>query len=825
LSQATCIDDEGALALLEQRVDDTTRRACLAHAVTCPECRELLAELARVIATAGPDLPMAEDRIGPYTLRHRLGRGGMGEVWLARDDRLARDVAIKLLRHVDGGNERFLREARILARMVHPNIVAIHNVGSSPLGVWIAMELVDGETLATWVRGRGAHEILAAYRQAGLGLAHAHRSGVVHRDFKPHNVMIGRDGRVRVLDFGLAAMVGAPASAASASGPGESTLSARGGTLGYMSPEQLLEQPSTPKSDQFAFCVALWEALTGSRPFVGDSPAEIAMATLEGRPQRRSRLDLAIERALRRGLAREPSERYSDIDALLAALAPLRPRWRRGAIATMGVACCAWWAWPSAPACERTAMAFDARTQALAARAPDHPLLAHARAWADTARASCAAPPALAQCVEERRAEIEVALARAEDGEPAPVVLAAVLPMQRCDEPSSVAPSASLDPALTEEIAACSRRVATLRATIASDPHGDHEIAALALVERADALAWPPLQARARALLGQHASKREDWHRAAEAFEAAYHLAREADDTDTEFDAAFGMMPVYQHLAEPELGLVWARHAEAALARLSDPLRRTRWLKLRGELRQTVGRLDEAELDLRDAVATMPADAPDEDRGTATALLANLLAAQWRCEEAVPLYDAALAQELPAYARTLVMNGLAVCAVQRQDFETAEQMFAGIIDEAERGGLGAHVQLTAKSNLAIAYGEQKQYGRALALLHDIWQMPLLTSFDRNEVEVNLALYYLRSGDHGRAASWALRVLEDPAASPRMSGKAAWTAKEALVAMHQRGRAYAVWQRRVALDLAQGDLEDLPDDLLAWLELADAASAS
>jgi serine/threonine protein kinase len=252
-----CLDDESALALVEQRLEPRLRAAWLAHAGRCDDCRALLATLTRALSSAPAAALAAGVRVGPYTLRERLGHGGMGEVWSARDARLGRDIAIKLL-HSSRSDARLLREARILARLVHPNIVAVHDVGRAPAGVWIAMERVDGVTLAAWARAghHRSHEILAVYRQAALALAHAHAAGVVHRDFKPHNAMLGRDGRVRVLDFGLAAaiedreVITPSEPSPSDDAPGERRRTLVGGTPGYMAPEQLRGQPASPAADR-----------------------------------------------------------------------------------------------------------------------------------------------------------------------------------------------------------------------------------------------------------------------------------------------------------------------------------------------------------------------------------------------------------------------------------------------------------------------------------------------------------------------------------------------------------------------------------------------
>ncbi|HTM20129.1 MAG TPA: serine/threonine-protein kinase, partial [Kofleriaceae bacterium] len=217
-------------------------------------------------ATAGgPDLLPPGERVGRYLIEARLGMGGMGVVYAARDPDLDRRVAIKLLRSgaVEAG-ARLLREGKALARLRHPNVVAVHDLGLHRGDVFIAMELVDGTTLRTWWEARRQGEVLAVLVDAGRGLAAAHAAGLIHRDFKPENVLVGRDGSVRVTDFGLARLDGAdgePDAAlaativAGAVSAGLTRTGAVVGTPAYMAPEQHQGKAIDARTDQFAFCV------------------------------------------------------------------------------------------------------------------------------------------------------------------------------------------------------------------------------------------------------------------------------------------------------------------------------------------------------------------------------------------------------------------------------------------------------------------------------------------------------------------------------------------------------------------------------------------
>lgn len=277
----------------------------------------------------------AEDpsRIGRYRVLGRLGRGGMGEVFLALDEQLERRVAIKLLSG-RGDPARFadhlLREALALACLAHPNVVAIHEVGESGGQVYLVMEHVEGVTLRVWLkeRPRSRDEILGVLLQAGRGLAAAHKAGLVHRDFKPDNVMIGDDGRVRVLDFGLACAAGGVDPETTSTMPSgrlqlaDGATAAGYGTPGYMAPEQYLGIPQDARSDIFSFCVVLFEVLHGRRPFHAEGGFGLRDAILRGQvvPVQRGEVPRWLDAVIRRGLIGDPELRWASVDELLAAL-------------------------------------------------------------------------------------------------------------------------------------------------------------------------------------------------------------------------------------------------------------------------------------------------------------------------------------------------------------------------------------------------------------------------------------------------------------------------------------------------------------------------
>ncbi|MBC8067257.1 MAG: serine/threonine protein kinase, partial [Deltaproteobacteria bacterium] len=271
--------------------------------------------------------------IGRFVVLERLGAGGMGVVFSAFDPQLDRKVAIKLLfdrRADERERARLVAEAKAMAKLAHPNVVGVYEIGEHAGRVFIAMELVQGRTLRAWIRERPRswREILAMYLQAGRGLVAAHAAGIVHRDFKPDNVLVGDDERARVLDFGLARLVAQPssedadASSASTSEASITKLTRTGAVLGtpaYMAPEQIQGGVIDELVDEFAFCIAMWEAFAGERPFAGASVQALFGNVTRGelRKPPRGALPGWIEAVLRRGLAADRERRWVSVVALL----------------------------------------------------------------------------------------------------------------------------------------------------------------------------------------------------------------------------------------------------------------------------------------------------------------------------------------------------------------------------------------------------------------------------------------------------------------------------------------------------------------------------
>jgi tetratricopeptide (TPR) repeat protein/predicted Ser/Thr protein kinase len=310
---------------------------------------DLLVKLVRTprpTTTGIDELAVGTEIADRFRIERVLGAGGMGTVYVARDRALDREVAIKLHHHA-GGADRLRREAIAMARLAHPNVVTVFEVGELARRPFVVMEYIAGTTLRAWLGAatRTVDEILAVVVAAGEGLAAAHAAGLVHRDFKPENVLIGSDGRARVGDFGLARELDSIDPAASPTSIDEPfpersarlhPMTQTGAVLGtpaYMSPEQFAGAPVDARADQFAYCVTVWEALWGGRPFAGATFEQLQHAITAGErsaPPATPPVPARVRAALERGLSNAPGDRFPSLHALLAELRPpprRRARW------------------------------------------------------------------------------------------------------------------------------------------------------------------------------------------------------------------------------------------------------------------------------------------------------------------------------------------------------------------------------------------------------------------------------------------------------------------------------------------------------------------
>ena len=603
--------------------------------------------------------------VGRYIVVGQLGAGGMGVVYVAWDPELERRVALKLLRrktHAESkSRRRLLREAQALARLSHPNVVAVHDVGEHDGQVFLAMEFVEGQTLRKWLKAeeRSLSEILSTLVRAGRGLVVAHDNGIVHRDFKPDNVMVSVDGRVRVMDFGLA-RAGESALSLTSSGLSishdsdieapvrDEMLTGDGrtpGTPAYMAPEQHLSRATDERTDQFSFCVTLYEAIYGVRPFAGESLAALSWSVTEGKlgpTPRGMSVPTRVQRAVLRGLAKDPHDRWPRLEQLLDELerdpGPARRRWLVGGL-TVGVlgTAAGWQTWErdrTERACETEGIEIEQlwneeRKQAIAntmastrvsyavdswQRASAH-LDGYAKQWAHDRSEACRAtmiestrPVAALErsrtCFDERRVRMSAVLDEFERADPSLVarVVTVSLELPSLDECTDDAwlarrPAAPDDPERRERFHELWRSLQRVRAVSSTGHYAQALEEAEKIEAEAEALGAMPLLADAQLAAARALQRKGEYDEAIARFEKAFKTAGGAGHDTTALDAASNLtfLTGYQQ-AEHEKGLHWAEMAEMLATRLGlvdDPLVAL-WLTNLGSVHQARGKYDEA---------------------------------------------------------------------------------------------------------------------------------------------------------------------------------------------------------------------------------------
>jgi eukaryotic-like serine/threonine-protein kinase len=560
-------------------------------------------------------------RIGRYEVESRAGAGGGGEVFVAHDPELSRRVAIKLMRGDGGDRDRLLAEGQALARLSHPNIVPVYDAGTLGDQVYVVMELVEGDTLRGYCEAqrRSVREIVRAYRQAAEGLAAAHRAGFIHRDFKPDNALVGRDGRVRVVDFGLArssigALTGAEADAdADAASPVHVTRAGLG-TPRYMAPEQAAHAVLTPAADQYAFCASLREGVLARAP---------------GVPR-------WLDAILRRGMATDPAARYPSMAAVHAALGR-DPAWRwrrRGAAAGVLVTAVAAFGVgrtdrETGPACDTAAAELAATWGPLAAAQTATHLATlttpyarqaaprvvttlddYAARWRAGFRAACVAHRDGAQsaalydrraaCLSRARAALDTGVAVVREVTAAQLAAAisalAELPdLARCaDVTALISQVAPPPPTTASAVAAATNQLASLEVEVRAArpgvrPRIDRVIA------RARLLSYPPLVARALRLAGVAALEVDARSDAVPLLDEATNLALTAGDMPLAVEAFARWMFASAAIERDKAGRAADRIAAIALGLPAAELA-TRVLleNTRGNIALTQGRRGEA---------------------------------------------------------------------------------------------------------------------------------------------------------------------------------------------------------------------------------------
>lgn len=716
-------------------------------------------------------------QIGRYRVERTIGQGGMGRILLAHDDKLRRRVAIKLvsphLADVPAARARIVREARAMAKLSDPHVAQVYEVDEIDTRLYVAMEYVDGQNLRAWLAAapRSWREVLGVFLQAGRGLASAHDKGLVHRDFKPDNVVLERDGRARVVDFGLAQIQSSLS--ADVRGHGDATagldLTATGalmGTPAYMGPEQWDGGLVDARTDQFSFCVAVYEALAGQRPYPGETFAQIRAGIEAGQVAPLPRpIPGAISRAIRRGLARDPDARWPDMHKLITALDPDRRRrriaWGVGALATVGLVgialrptgdpCAdavapihARWS-PTDRAALKDAMLdpslswSGATTEAVLAR-----LDAHAVAWAQAARAVCTAeeaPGPAAGCLgwaERRLGHLALDLS----GNDAAVLVTAAADVELLPDPRACleAPAiAAFAPERTEALRAAEDLARTelfraVRSLGALSTAGAAEgfvvqmhagrLAADAAIAAAATADHAPLSARAAWIDGRLQIRDGDKVRAETSFRRAIELCHETGDAPLLAAATIDLVYVVGNDGDR-----WAEatdlatQAEAMLAALGDPpLLRARLLSHRASVvaRTPEGDADEA-IELHESAiarlrATLGPDHPDVitalgNLGAALNYADRPEQAEARLDEAISAAIGQWGEEHPRTARLVGTRGLA--KLRRGDLAGAEHDLRRSLEVRERTLGEDHDEVaSARYNLALALRRRQQHAEA-----------------------------------------------------------------------------------------------------------------
>lgn len=605
-------------------------------------CRSMFGEL-RDLSSSAPSSPKqgeglaTADVIGRYSILGKLGAGGMGIVFAAYDPELQRKIALKLLASLPEGcsstegQRRLLREAQALAKLAHPNVVAVHDVGTHENRVWIAMEYVAGQTLRDWARQRPRKwsEITRVLTDAARGVAAAHDAKMVHGDLKPDNVMIDGDARVRVLDFGLVRVLNSAPSTTplelESTAPSGRLVKRRThsstrdayGTPAYMAPEVWQGQDAGPATDQFAWSVMAWELLYGERPFIATSKKELGARVMSGQrspPPRGCGVPTWLRRVIERGLATDPTRRWPSMAMLLMELERDRTQVRRrmAAVALAGLAVLGggvegWRRWGIAQrvaACETMGSDIDVTwnddarkrlNDAFQATGVNYAVTTakkvmpwldrQAAAWKEARTEACLNADVRSLwsydvldravwCLSERQMEMESLVAqfgRANNTvvQNAVTAVASLKSVEACMD----------DGALRRQpVPPVQARPALLKARATLIQADSLELAGnltdaikVATAARAQAWDWPPLWAAARAKESFLLASRGAFKEATAAGTEAYFIAGRSGAWEVAARAATDLVfTVGRREAQPTEGHFWGRLAELAIAHVDD---------------------------------------------------------------------------------------------------------------------------------------------------------------------------------------------------------------------------------------------------------------
>jgi eukaryotic-like serine/threonine-protein kinase len=735
--------------------------------------------------------PMLLERgtsVGRFMVLELLGMGGMGVVFSAYDPQLDRKVALKLLRaDAWGGGEVLRREAQIMARVSHPNVLTVHEIGELGDRGYVVMEYVEGSTLRAWLaeRTRPFAEILDAFQQAGAGLAVAHEAGIIHRDFKPENVLVGRDDRPRVSDFGLAS----------------SYVPSGAGTAAYMPPEQSAGEEIDARADQYAFCVTLWEALTGERPHASPPLPRVRRAPAW------------VFRALARGLQASPAARWPSMRALLAALrpktAPLRIFLASAALLslTAGAYALGHHEDPAAAACataeqhlgdawsttRRSAvrdailrngsgLAWETWTRVSA------DLDAYSRAWTASYGEACRAThverrqsEALLDlrmaCLERRRDSLAALTSLWSEGLDAnglehAIDAARALPaLAVCADPRALTERVPLpaDPTAVERIARARARITGVAALTLANRVEQAKAEATEARREADATGWP--EVRAEAALAQGALLTELKDRGAGiVLKEAAHFAAQAHADDL---GAAALVALVDHLAEDKqdaaAALAMVEMADLVMRRGGDDAElRTRLYRQRAAALLVRGQVDDAWTAALVTEGRALALGQPRERLATMGLIGRIAEQRGDYQGARRTLEAAVAQAIPLYGEdhprvAVLYNNLGVAAGSASEYQASETYYRRALAIKLRSlGSESASTATAYNNLGTAVQALARFEEARTLFEQalaIRERVLGPNHPHVATTLsNLAGTYVRLGLAARALPLAERAL-------------------------------------------------------------------
>jgi eukaryotic-like serine/threonine-protein kinase len=725
------------------------------------------------LRTAPGESFAAGTSVSRYVALEQIGRGGMGRVLRAYDPKLQREVALKEVRRDaldDEATARLVAEARAMAKLSHPHVVAVYDVEQLEAGeVVLVMEYVAGRTLKDWLRAehRSWRAIVDAFIQAGRGLAAAHEVGLLHRDFKPANVLVSERGTVKVTDFGLAKISGSLSHSSSVEmGTSADGLTEAGTVMGtprYMAPEQHCGESLTPAADQYAFCVALWEGLCGEPPFAGETMANDKSKGPPAWPER-STPRAAVE-AIVRGLAPEAAHRWRSMEALLEALAwdpARRRRWwftAGAAIAALGLTGVGYDAWADArtqrcsgakqqlagvwddqrKADVETAFATIDKSYAQTTLSKTVAALdTYAQDWAAMHTEACEATAVreeqspemmdlrmacLRRALVDLNASIDVLVdADPEVAERAHDLTGGLRPLSRCADTEALA--ADVEPPLPEEaemVESVRAQVARARALNGAGRFAEAQQAIEAAQEDLVALEYGPVRTELALVAGSVLDNLGEYEASRVALEDAWQLAAAWGQWDALQKATTRWMFVVgarQQRVEQALQLRWMAHGLSQRA----PEARAGFRSILGNVLKTQGKYAEAETEHRAALALrIAARGPNHpDVAVSRYNLANVLSRQGRHREAETEHRAALALRVgalgpdhPNVARSRSDLAIALFAQHKYAEAEAEHRAALALRLAALGPDHPDVA-SSRNNLAAIHYHQGQYEKAEA---------------------------------------------------------------------------------------------------------------